>query len=52
MNPCRKTQQKCTIVELNWKVGGKLEGKGTRANGGDLHFRAMKYSESCGWVNV
>ena len=44
MQTCKKTHRKCTVAELIWKVGRKLEGKGIQATGEDHHFCEGKYS--------
>ena len=45
MQTCSKTQRKFTVSKLIGKNGGKLEGKETKATGGDYHFYCVKYSE-------
>ena len=45
MQTCRKTQRNFTGAELIGKVGGKMEGKGTKATGGDHHFVLVNFQQ-------
>jgi hypothetical protein len=52
LQTCRKTQREWTGSELIGKVGGKLEGKGTQATGGDHHFCVTKYPADLHWISI